>query len=240
MVKAFEMVGLDMKGAPDATFSLARFAFELGAWAGFVPTRLSVELDRLAVPLAIFEREMTGPKPSDIGYTEMPVSAGLVQTFDAAGRRLGLDRLRIALHGAFTFEASATLGALGPEISELREPDRLEQNAMRLTPERVRLRFVDDGFVGRLLAFRERTERVPPAQQLEEALAIARAAMVGTVRDPELRRRFDTALTRFLSNPRSLTVDIRPRQPMTVAQIMSALQSRDPFARFDFEISANE
>lgn len=223
-LSGLEIEGLDSRGAPDETFSLDRLSFELGPWSAFVPERLAVRVERFVMPLAALESAMNRPRPSDLGYTELPIDAGAAWRYLPGERRASLEAARIGLRGMGSIALDAWVGAIDPRLPRLEGGDLDERLLGAVTAERVRLRIENAGLFERVLAWRERVERTPAAAQRQQMTMMARALIEASLPEPETRRAVADAVAAFIANPRSITFTFTPtRPPLTLADLRLAL-----------------
>jgi len=206
-VVTLKSIDAGMAGSLEMTTS---FTFKLGDF--------TVDLSRLPAP-------PDGWSPADLGITELVLDVDMEGHYDPDAKTLEIPRYAFVLPKLGSLIMRLDLGdlAIDPKSDD---PVQALQHLLTSTLRRFELRYEDDSFANRLIAYSAKRAnqdvdafRAALIAQLE---AQARAIVIDTPRAQML-----DAVIAFLKSPQAITLSIEPPKPLTLASL-SRLSTMKP------------
>jgi hypothetical protein len=241
-IGAIEVRDVALTSADQGRITLGSAAFRMGRWLGFVPDMLRLTVSDLDVPDEAL-RNVRPPRPRDLGYDKVGMNGDVHIRIDEQARTATLAPGRVALTDVGAVAVELRLGNVESRrfgFDGLTDPAALLQST---SVERLALRIENAGFIERFVTWQARQQNVPP-DQLRQQLAMGLVPIPEVlIQDERQKARARAAIQAFTANPRSITVVLTPRAPMTLADIAAASANGPPLAllpRLNIEVSAND
>lgn len=242
-VGGIEMTGF-MLNTPETAgeVRLQQFAFAMGRWVGYVPDLLRLNVSGFQLPTALL-RDVRSPTPADLGYQRFDLQAQKQFRLDEQARTAALvpARLSIADFGGAGVEVA--LAGVDSRLLGFDGLTNLPRLLQQVQVQRLALRMENAGFIERFMRWSEQNNRVTPDQmrwQLQMGLSPLSEAII---QDPQQQARAREAIRTFVAQPRSFTVVVTPKAPLSLADIAAASQNGPPIQllpQLDFAVSAND
>ena len=197
---------------------LGAFRLDLDRYIRAIPTTVSVVLDRFVVPVGLADAE--GRRIlTDLGYRQLDFSAGLRAAWKEASREVVVEKAEAAVADMGRIELHGRLTGVPPSL--FLHPETAPEVFAGVGLAAATATYTDASFAERLLGLLARDEKMKP-DRLRRKLAREVASVFADVRDPARRKQMIDAARRFLTAPKAMTIEARPREPVPIAEILAA------------------
>jgi len=156
-------------------------------------------------------------KPETLGYDKIVVDISWDGSRDVAAGTMTLDDLTLSIEGGGDLSITGVLGKL-PNPRALNDAGATDA-ASKVEVHRIAIRYDDDSLAGRVLdymAAQQGISRDDYANQMAAALPF----LLAVLNNPAFQNQVAEALSAFLKDPQSLSINIEPEQPVSGAEIM--------------------
>ncbi|SJZ85988.1 hypothetical protein [Consotaella salsifontis] len=173
----------------------------------------------------------------EIGYDHLSGNISGKGSWTKSSGELTLQPLTIKADDAGTFNFSYKVLGYTPEfiasLSQLRQqmqsqPEGQQAAGMavmglmaQLQLSRIVLSYEDDSLANRLLDFYAK-KAGQPRDQYVQTLTGSLSPMLASLKNPDFQKQIEDAVSTFLKDPKSLSIQAEPAQPIAAAQIMGA------------------
>ena len=169
------------------------------------------------------------------GMEVLDVSAGFYANYDWPQRKMTLEEVTLKIKDLGAVTVKGVFANVDNAIMAA-DPDTRAAAALAMTLESATLRFTNTGLVDKLLEMGSRLQNKPAEAVRAEALAAINRTLLGN----SSRLQDGPAMTAFISNPRSLTISIRPK-PGTAPVSFDKMNGHwRELSRFEMEMRAND
>ena len=219
---------LDLLGVaalpPEQTLegTLKRLRIDLANYISGVPMSGAADVNALELPVAVLPDDDTRTMLEALGYTTLGIDFGYRFDWKEDGGIFTVRDLRLGLRDIGEASMDLTLGGLTPEMIADRE--NVEALAL-LTFEDARITVTDRSITDKLLAFYAAKKSAKP-EDFRKALADGLPLILLALNsgDSDLAARAAKAASTFISNPGTLTVTIKPKQPIPMMALAMAMK----------------
>lgn len=213
---AVEDLEVGEPGVP--SIRLGTFRLDLDRYVRAIPTAVTMVLDRFVVPVGLADAE--GRKIlGDLGYRQLDFSAGLTAAWKEASREIVVERADAAVADMGRITLRGRLTGVPPSL--FLHPETAPEVFAGVGLAEATATYVDASFAERLVGLLARDEKMKP-DRLRRKLAREVGTLFADVRDPARRRRMVEEARRFVTAPKAMTVEARPREPVPIAEILAA------------------
>ncbi|PTW60418.1 hypothetical protein C8N35_10441 [Breoghania corrubedonensis] len=222
--KMLEITGISLQSAGEAAVPVERITstFDPIGTDGSVKATFSVEKITLN-PEAVKDDDFR-QKMKTLGYDSVQIDMKAEGEWSAAEGRAQLHDFEISGQDMGTFQLSATILGVTPEVIEKLKAAQEDfgktmELLQQLSISDLRVHFKNDSVVERVLdqqAKDANTDRAGLVDQLSSSLP----GILSLMRNPAFQEKVATAVTTFLEEPGTLTASAHPAQPVPVAQIV--------------------
>jgi hypothetical protein len=213
----FNFQALDFPGA-----TLAKLRIDSSDYVGQVPTKSSVRIEGLDIPVA----QVLPPRASGIiaslGYERLDADLAFDLAWNEADESFKLDDFDLDIEDFGKTTADILLSGVTREMLEAADPATLLAG---LKFDGASLTFEDKSLVDRSLSMRADLLKVP-VDRLKQQLAGALPLMLAFVGNPEAVKQIVPVLQTFIKTPGTLTVEAKPAAPVALSEIESAVKTR--------------
>jgi hypothetical protein len=207
------------------------------------------KISNISIPESVLAMADPTGTLKNLGYTSLSFDIGGGGTISNDGNQLGMD-----LDGYYAgkdmgtfkigFSVAGVSMALIEELQKMeKEPDpaKLLPLAQSMSFGRLIVRFEDAGITGKLLPLAAQMQGTDPKTMIANASAMLQIGM-SSLNVPALTEQVVKAVPAYLSDPKSITVSLKPASPVGVAQLMT-INPNDPAAAVNMlgvSVSAND
>lgn len=221
-VGSIDVERLEIREPGIPPLSLERLRLDFAHHVRAIPTAVSIVLDRFVLPAGL--ADAAGRKTLDgLGLDRFDFSAALRLAWDEPSRDLRIERLALSVADAGSIEASARFTGVPRTVFEKPEYLPLALTGIKLAEASASL--TDASLLDRTIALIARDTATRP-EVVRRRLAKEAAAAFDGLRDKAAKRRFAEAVRRFVEKPSPTTLTLRPKQPLSVTEILAL--SQDP------------
>lgn len=177
-------------------------------------------VDGITIPTDFFPEN--GFRPDTFGYDQLRIDVNWETSRDIAAGTLTIDDVTVSIADGGDLSISGVIGNL-PDPRSLNDAGAASDVAKTKVHE-LTIRYDDNSLAGRILDFfaeRQGLERAEYAKQLTDALPFFMIAL----KNPGFQEQVIGAVTGFLANPQSLTIEIAPDSPVSGDDIMALVKS---------------
>ncbi|MGE5514257.1 MAG: hypothetical protein ACM31D_00390 [Bacteroidota bacterium] len=202
-----------------------------------VPQAMSLGIHGLLVEPQSLPDDDAREALAKLGYDKLSLNFDLSYAHSAANKRLSIKQAAIGGDGLGQLSIAMDLGGVDPNA--INDPILAMAAAQAATLESMELRYDDASLAGRILKLAASEAEMEEAQFKAMLLAQLAEAGAQAPATPLTKEMLDSA-TAFLTSPKSLSLRLKPAQPMPLAQIMGNAQ--DPVAlaqAMGMSVSAN-
>jgi hypothetical protein len=210
-----------------AELSLAGATFEMSDHIGPIPTRIDSTVENLRMPTWMLDDE-SFEIFDGLGYEEVNASQKLNLTWREEDETLSLSSSAALEEGAALF-LDARLGGLSRDVFV--NPMNAPFLAFAMTLNEASLRFVDNSLTERALTMFGEQQGTDARTIRAQALGILPFALAALQR-PEFLMSATAAASSFLEKPGTLRIDMRPAEPVPLAELLEASET-DPGLMID-------
>jgi hypothetical protein len=203
------------KDAATPAVTVGRIYMETGHVVNDVPQDNKGSVEDIAIPPEMFAD--SGFKPESIGYDKLTLGLTWDGSRDPGAKTLTVRNFTLSLNDGGAFSINGQFGNL-PAPAEMNDPGAASK-ASQMQIHDMTLRYQDQSLAGRILdmlAKQQGISRADYAKQISGALPFLLAAL----NNPAFQNQVAGAVGTFLQDPKSLTVKLAPKSPITGAEIM--------------------
>jgi hypothetical protein len=213
---AVEDLEVGEPGVP--SIRLGALRLDLDRYVRAIPTAVSLVLDHFVVPVGLADAE--GRKIlGDLGYRQLDFSAGLRAAWTEASREVVVEKAMAEVADMGRVELSGRLTGVPPSL--FLHPETAPEVFAEIGLAAATATYTDASFAARVLDLLAREEKMKP-DRLRRKLVRDVATLFADVRDPARRRRMVEEARRFVTAPKAMTIEARPREPVPIAEILAA------------------
>jgi hypothetical protein len=197
--------------------SLERFVVRFGGYVGFVPTGMDLNLSDFAIQVDQIEDETMAAIFEDLGYEEILIDLGIDWTWREVDQSLTLHNLSLGIDDVGSVAAELELRGLTREMIE----NLSEEAFFALEFVSARLTVQDDSITGRAINMQAQRLGITPEQfrgQIRQAIPF----FLMVLQDAAFQGQIAPTLQAFIDNPGSVTMTLRPKQPLPLMELLAA------------------
>ncbi len=205
---------------PEMTISIAQVKVNMDEFMGDLPKSGSMNVTGIDVPLDAIPPGPTSPQA--LGYEGnmvFNISARGQARYESSG--FALDDLTISGDNIGALTLSIDMDNY-PNLLNTAEPNPMEM--MNVVLNSISFKYVDDSFAGRILDLQAKQSGMDRAQYTQQ-MSMALPFMLSAINNPDFQKMVADAAGKFLNDPGTIEINVRPEQPMSAAQIMGIAQS---------------
>lgn len=202
-----------------------------------VPQAMALGIHGLLVEPQSLPDEEAREILTKLGYDKLSLNFDLSYAHSPANKRLSIKQAAIGGDGLGQLSVAMDLGGVDPNA--INDPILAMAAAQAATLESMELRYDDASLAGRILKLAAGEAEMDEDQFKSMLLAQLAEAGAQAPATPLTKEMLDSA-TAFLTSPKSLSLRLKPAQPMPLEQIMGNTQ--DPYAlaqAMGMSVSAN-
>jgi hypothetical protein len=204
------------------SISIAKLHVESSDVVDGIPQASKGSVEGIAIPPEIFSEATF--KPDAIGYGELVLDVSWDGSRDLAAKTATINDFTLSVHDGGDLSISGVLGDL-PDPHALNDPNAAS-SVSKTKVHSLTVRYDDHSLAGRILDFLAKQQglaRADYAKQISDALPFLLIAL----NNPAFQEQVATAVSGFLQDPKSITIEIAPDQPVSGDDLM-ALAKTDP------------
>lgn len=204
----------------NATITIDQAKFMLDDFSGDLPASGNMVITGIKVPSGAFPPGPTSPQA--LGYEGdivFAINASGQARFASSG--FALEEMTISAPEVGTLTFALDMDNY-PDLLNKENPNPMEM--LNVTLNSISLKYIDDSLAVRILdqmAEQQGMEREQFAQQMSMALPF----MLSAINNQEFQDEVATAAGKFLTEPGTIEVNVKPAKPMSAAEIMGIAQS---------------
>jgi hypothetical protein len=218
-----EMTGISLEEASGPNITAQSLVMTTGGDIGGLPSKGSLEVKAIVLP--VDESNDQQKALADLGYKELNIDLSAFGSFDEKSKRLSLDNLLIGGQSVGKFSLSLAFGNVTADaLQQLRAAQ--DDNAKQLevmqafTLDGLTIRLENDSIVDRMLDNQAKQQGVARAD-LVKGLSEGLGPMLAAINNPATSQKVQAAVDAFLKAPKSLSVSIKPANPVPFAQLVA-------------------
>lgn len=202
--------------------TIARLYVETSNLVDGVPQDSKGSVEGITIPPEVFPE--TGFKPDTFGYDKLVLDVNWDGSRDLAAKTATINEFTLSIQDGGDLSISGVIGEL-PDPRTLNDPSAAG-NVSKTKVHELTIRYDDNSLAGRVLDFLAQQQglaRADYAKQISDALPFLLIA----INNPAFQEQVATAISSFLQDPKSLTIEIAPDEPVSGDDLM-ALAKTDP------------
>lgn len=202
--------------------TIARLYVETSNLVDGVPQDSKGSVEGITIPPEVFPE--TGFKPDTFGYEKLVLDVSWDGSRDLAAKTATINDFTLSIQDGGDLSISGVVGDL-PDPRTLNDPSAAG-NVSKTKVHELTIRYDDNSLAGRVLDFLAQQQglaRADYAKQISDALPFLLIA----INNPAFQEQVATAISSFLQDPKSLTIEIAPDAPVSGDDLM-ALAKTDP------------
>lgn len=181
----------------------------------------TLSVDDINVPAGIMDGEIKAFMDAS-GYENLVLDMNLDGTYDATSQNLELNNFTIDAAEMGTLNFSAQFGGIIAEM--LQDADQIQGLMATATLRGANLKFANNSIFEKGLDFAA-TMTGSSTDDLKSQAPFVLGLGLGQINNPAFTKMVTEAVSKFLDDPKSLTVSVAPENPVPVAQIGGAAMS---------------
>lgn len=204
----------------EAEATVDRAYLETGNFLDGIAQDNAGSVEGITIPTDLFPENAF--RPDTFGYDQLRLDVSWETSRDLAAGTLTIDDITVNIVEGGDLSISGVIGNL-PDPRSLNDAGAASDIAKTKVHE-LSIRYDDKSLAGRILDFfaeRQGLERAEYAKQLTDALPFFMIAL----KNPGFQEQVIGAVTGFLANPQSLTIEIAPDSPVSGDDIMALVKS---------------
>jgi hypothetical protein len=233
-----ETAGLSVE-TPMGTVGLGGMAITSSDFLKSLPRRLDVTLTNLSAPVSIIPDPEVSQQLTDMGYTDLSLSAGMTASWDTENGDVRLEDLTFAARDMGSVSMDVHLGNLPLAIID--QLDKLEARMMEGTLVSAGLTYGNEGIVEKGFDAQARKLNQDGAT-FRKNTAGAVPLMLSFLNDKDIQKQFTGPIKDFLNDPKSLALTLTPKAPVPFS-ILESFKPESPsegFKLLGLDLKANE
>lgn len=222
-----------------ADLKLGLYETRLENYINAIPTRITLALQGLEMPLAMVPDPMTQMMFQSLNADPIRADGTVSLAWDSDSERVELAN-DITVGGVGKLTADAALGGIPQLVFE--DPTRLQEAMATAALVGLTARFDDQGVTDFLLGM-VADQSGMSKEDFATAIAQQAAVQVSMVTgDAALGEQISGALSTYMNNPQSLTIAATPAAPVAIAQIVGAAMTSPQAlpSLLNFSLTANQ
>ncbi len=204
-------------GENSPLFSLSLVELLQGGHVANIPTRSSLIVDGLTVPVAELDEPELQALLGKLGIDELEFNHAFSMDWDPATRDLDLRNMTAQVHGAGTISLSLRLGNVPATL--FTSPDMAQIALAGASFKSARIRLEGDELVSALLADQAQTSGLTD-EQLAAGLTDGLRDQLGPVAQSDFGVDLIAAFGGFLSDPDDLVIELAPNSPVAMTELL--------------------
>jgi len=229
-----EVLGVNLQTSDIPRLDLGRFRLDLGDYIGLIPSKASLAVTGLSVPVTAITDTGVRDMFRRLGYDRIVNAFGFTADYDQAGQRLNLDDAHFAIEDMGSFVMSGMVSGL--PVAALTDDRLLESITPHLLLERAKFTFKDDSIVGKGLDLLAGYMKAPVGMFRDQfADAMPFLLSIAVQNDPQLMaivnrsglfKQLTPVVRDFVANPgSSMSVTLAPPAPVAFQAITDAVEN---------------
>jgi hypothetical protein len=216
--------------------TVERIMMETGNVVDNVPQDNKGEVTGIALSPEIFAD--SGFTPQTIGYDNMVFSIRWDGSRDAATKAVTVRDFTLGMQDGGELGLSGMFSDL-PDPNALNDADA-SAKAAAMKVHNLTLRYKDSSLAGRILDYLAKQQGIGRAEYSQQ-IAGALPFLLASLNNPTFQNQVSSAAATFLQDPKSITVKIEPKEPITGGEIMGIVGSAPQTLpdRLNVSITAN-
>lgn len=223
-VKRLALTGISVAAADNGKVQVREVVLGDYVQADHLPRSLSLGIHGLQVPPAALPDAEAREGLAKLGYGTLSLNFDMAYALSPETNRLSIRNVAIGGDDVGRLSVAAELG--GVQAQALADPLMAMAAVQSATLESLEMRYDDSSLAGRVLKLAASEAQMPEAE-FKTAL-LARLAEDGAQATPLAKQMLDSAAA-FLTEPKSLSLRMKPAQPLPLFQLMMA-GGTDPYA----------
>ncbi len=203
--------------ASEGTVSIDRALTRFSGHIGPIPTSVETHLDNFRAPVSIVDDHEAREAFESMGLNEMVLNERLSLAWNEATGDLTLDPLTLELKGAGKLSLAMRITGVPRIVFE--NPQAAQQALATLAFTSARLDIDNQAFIQSVMR-KTAEEEQKSVDDVRDEILVGVSMAVQSLGDPATAEMIENAITSFLKNPRKLTVEAAPEQPLPLTQIM--------------------
>ena len=217
-----EAAGLNFQALDFPGATLAKLRIDSSDYVGQIPTKSSVRIEGLDMPVAQVLPARASGIITSLGYERLDADLAFDLTWNEADESFKLGAFNLDIEDFGKTTADILITGVTREMIGAADPSSLLAG---LKFDGASLTFEDKSLVDRSLSMRADLLKVP-VDRLKQQLAGALPLMLAFVGNPETVKQIVPVLQTFIKTPGTLTVEAKPAAPVALSEIESALKTR--------------
>ncbi len=218
----FEISKLLVDDKKKPAISLGLFQLLQSSFVGAIPTDIKIETQDLNLPVAYIEDPMAQAMLQSLGFNVLKITNKFVLKWDEASEDLTLKNGDVSLdNGA---KVSLKAGVAGVPKAMIENPTLFMQAMATLAFKNVNFMIKDAELVPGLIDYFAKMQNMPP-EALRDLIVQSLELQAGPLAGTPFLEELKTALSSFLENPKRLTVDLAPKDPVPFTQILGTVST---------------
>ncbi|WP_305989293.1 hypothetical protein [Roseibium sp. MMSF_3544] len=218
---AYELEGLDVTIPDVGQTAIGKAEMTISSTVPPIPTSLHVRSDGIRVPVSVIDEPEAQALFQALGLDTVVWSDETRFYWDEATLELRLERLMVDIEGVGRAEASARFANVPKALFE--DPEGQGQIAA-ISAQFVdaSLSFKDAGLASKGLEHFAEAQGLP-AEVLREVLIAQATEATAPIQNEAFTKMVTDAVSKFLNDPKDLSVTLAPANPVPLAQILGSM-----------------
>ena len=224
-IPTFTLVSIDdgVIVRPGLNLAVNSLRIEASDHIGYLPTRVSLVLTGLSVPVTdVGNPTLTGTL-TDLGLTKLQVDAALSGGWSQASEKLDLENFQLTVADLGQLAAAGSLSNIPRDAIE--HPETFGSAVMAGNLVKAELGFVDNGLVDRVFTKLAALNKVP-SENIKKSITINMPVLLGQVSDSAVRNRMIFAAIEFLNTPKNIKLYTTLTSPLPISTLMATLHEK--------------
>ncbi len=201
--------------------SLGGFLLAMRSTVPPVPTEIVLSIDDLEIPVDALDDREAEEIFKAAGISTLRLSESIEVRWDEATEDLVIDNLVVEVGDVGVVRAQARLGGLPKSVLE--NPQAAQAAIVTLNLKSLELELVNEGGVQTALGLAAAEAGVEPSQMSSLLLAQLKGVLA-TIGNEAFTEEVTRAAEAFFADPRNLSLEINPENPVPVMQLIGSAQ----------------
>ncbi|PTW60419.1 hypothetical protein C8N35_10442 [Breoghania corrubedonensis] len=199
------------------SFSLDKYRLLLDRFIGPIPTDITNTVENLDIPTSFVRNPMSRAIVESLGFDVLKLNQNLRIHWNAETQDLDLEQAHISLENGGSATVKLTLGGVPRFIFE--NPKRAQEAIATLSVKGGSILIENAPAITRLIEMQATQANVSKEEIRAATIAQIRDVM-GPLADTAFASDLTSAADRFMQNPKRLEINLRPENPVPVAQLL--------------------